>query len=418
MWIRHFSFQENTDITIDKLSQTSSMAVEKLEESQQLQQEIASGQRDSLEYQRQLAENGTFLSQAIEASRGSVQEMMDEFKLSTREQRNMIFEVFDRVSKLQNLVVSEVSWLYTVVFYCSSLLVIYLLTATKRTADARLWLFLLLTINFGLERAVIKMSLPSEHESSSRTTSADMKLGEMVSERVWMVRNITALIGFFTLTVMAFRFKDYHLINHQLLEEIRRQNVDLKMSMEQQQVENRNKYNMSKRPWVDSLDGHGQPQVLSPDIQALLSEDTGYRGDEEEDEYSDGDDSFETTRSDRTCEPEDVSIGEGSRETTPTPQIDINLAMEEINSSLVSSTPLKRTSKASRRPSEIYRDYNLRSKSRASNSSVISNFSFLESPVVQCPQSSLVKKAASTQKRNMRKIKQLQTQHEYSADES
>ena len=60
---------------------SSSLAVEKLEESQQLQHEIAAGQRDSLEYQRQLVENGTFLSQAIEASRGSVQEMMEEFKL-------------------------------------------------------------------------------------------------------------------------------------------------------------------------------------------------------------------------------------------------------------------------------------------------------------------------------------------------
>ena len=41
------------------------------------------------------------LSQAIESSRGSVREMMEEFKLSTLEQRNMIFEVFDRVSRLQ-----------------------------------------------------------------------------------------------------------------------------------------------------------------------------------------------------------------------------------------------------------------------------------------------------------------------------
>ena len=90
--------------------------MEKLEESQQLQQEIAEGQRDSLEYQRQLVENGTFLSAAIEASRGSVQEMMAEFKMSTMEQTNMIFE---------------------------------------RTAGARLWLFLLLTVIFGVERAVI-----------------------------------------------------------------------------------------------------------------------------------------------------------------------------------------------------------------------------------------------------------------------
>ena len=30
-----------------------------------------------------------------------MREMMEEFKLSTLEQRNMIFEVFDRVSRLQ-----------------------------------------------------------------------------------------------------------------------------------------------------------------------------------------------------------------------------------------------------------------------------------------------------------------------------
>ena len=50
---------------------------------------------------RQLVENGSVLSQAIESSRGNVKEMMEEFKLSTMEQRNMIFEVFDRVSRLQ-----------------------------------------------------------------------------------------------------------------------------------------------------------------------------------------------------------------------------------------------------------------------------------------------------------------------------
>ena len=46
-------------------------------------------------------ENGSVLSQAIEVSRGNVKEMMTEFKLSTMEQRNMIFEVFDKVSRLQ-----------------------------------------------------------------------------------------------------------------------------------------------------------------------------------------------------------------------------------------------------------------------------------------------------------------------------
>ena len=399
---------------------SSSLAVEKLEESQQLQHEIAAGQRDSLEYQRQLVENGTFLSQAIEASRGSVQEMMEEFKLSTLEQRNMIFEVFDRVSRLQNLVVSEVSWLYTVVFYCFSLLVIYLVTATRRTADARLWLFLILTVNFGVERAVIKLSLPSEQVTSSRTSAMDVQLGELVTARVWMVRNAAVFISFLTLAVMAIRFKDYNMINNQLLEEIRRQNLDLKMSMENYQADTRNKYNMSRRPYVDSLDGHGHHQ-LPPDIQAMLGEDTGYRGDEEEEEYSDSDDSFNSTRSDRTFEAEDISFGGavGSRETTPTPENDINLAMEEINSSLVSSTPVK----AFPQLSDSSLRYNLRPRSRASTSSATSNIRSRASTSsvtsnMSVIQSSQVKKLTSTQKRNQRKIKMLQTQEEFSADES
>jgi hypothetical protein len=70
--------------------------------------------------------------------------------------------VFDRVSRLQNLVLSEVNWLYTVVYYGACLVVIYVVTATKQTADARLWLFVLVSLNLGLERAVCRWSLPSD----------------------------------------------------------------------------------------------------------------------------------------------------------------------------------------------------------------------------------------------------------------
>ena len=362
-----------------------------------------------------MVENGTFLNQAIEASRGSVQEMMEEFKHSTLEQRNMIFEVFDRVSRLQNLVVSEVSWLYTVVFHCFSLLVIYLVTATKRTADARIWLFLLLTVNFGVERVVIKLSLPSD-------SKADVQLGEIVTDRVWLARNTTVLISFLTLAIMAVRYKDYNMINNQLLEEIRRQNLDLKRSMENYQADTRDKYNLGRRHWVDSLDGQiQQPQLhLSKDIQAMLSEDTGYRGDEEEDEFSDSDDSFNSTRSDRTFDAEDFNFSTtvgGSRETTPTPQNDINLAMEEISSSLVSFTPVKTIPQLSDNSLLDTSRYNLRPRSRASTSSTTSNMSRISS-VVRSPQSSQVKAFFSTQKRNQRKLKMLQVKEEFSADES
>ena len=69
-------------------------------------------------------------------------------------------------SLFQSLVVSEVSWLYTVIFYSFCLLVIYLVTATRRTADAKLWLFLILAVNFGLERLVIKVSLMEQENGA------------------------------------------------------------------------------------------------------------------------------------------------------------------------------------------------------------------------------------------------------------
>jgi hypothetical protein len=46
----------------------------------------------------------------------------------------------------------KVSWIYTVVFYAVTMFTFHLVTATKRTADARLPLFALLTVNLLLER--------------------------------------------------------------------------------------------------------------------------------------------------------------------------------------------------------------------------------------------------------------------------
>ena len=88
-------WQEIQDDTIKKLSINSAKVAEEMEVSRELQKEIASAQHDSLRYQRELAENGSYLSKAIEASKTNVRLMLDEFRSSTNEQKDMIFEVFD-----------------------------------------------------------------------------------------------------------------------------------------------------------------------------------------------------------------------------------------------------------------------------------------------------------------------------------
>ena len=198
--------------------------------------------------------------------------MLEEFRSSTNEQKNLIFEVFDRVSRLQNLVVSEVSWLYTVVFYSACLLVIYLVTATKRTADSRLWMFFILSANFGLERLVISWSLPEDGDSVA------MDLSQMISERIWMVRNMAIFISIAVLTSMSIRFKDSNLINNSLLEEIKWQNLELKITMENFQAGSKTSQDIPRghHDGVDTLDGnHFTP------MSDMLAEYTGCNGDEE-----------------------------------------------------------------------------------------------------------------------------------------
>ena len=68
----------------------------------------------------------------------------------------------------------------------------YLIKPTKKTADSRLWLFFILTLNVGLEHLVIWWCLPVEGEN------AIMDLSQIVSERIWMVWNM----AFFRVVVL------------------------------------------------------------------------------------------------------------------------------------------------------------------------------------------------------------------------
>jgi len=393
-FIKSQEWQEMTDNTISRLSSSSAKVATEMEESHNLQKVIALGQRESLQYQKQLAENGSFLSHAIESSKENVKHMLEEFRLSTNEQKNLIFKVFDRVSRLQNMVVSEVSWLYTVVFYSACLLIIYLVTATKRTADSRLWLFLILSVNFGLERLVIWWSLPADG------SNAMTNISQVLSQRIWMVRNMAIFISIVVLTLKAMKFKDINIINNYLLEEIKRQNLELKKSMENFQVVNKMSGHIQNLN-VDTLDGNFRS------VSRLLEEDTGYQGNEE-DLSDDESGSFNSTRTDFTFEPNHIdeslstfSTGSRSRETTPTNNS--IMPLEALTSSLVHSTPAKKSkSDEERTPSPIISNeprYNLRSRNTTSSNL---NKSLEETPETFAKH---VREQLTRTKRNYRKWK-------------
>ena len=148
-------WQEITENTISKLSDNSENVAKQLEDSGQLQSEIMKRQNESIKNQEILLQRGRELSQTIETSSVDIHHMLKEYKDATTEQRNMIFEVFDRLNSLQSVVMGEFTGFYSFIFYTLSVLVSYLLTSSQRTSGARFWLFAVMTINVVLERVVV-----------------------------------------------------------------------------------------------------------------------------------------------------------------------------------------------------------------------------------------------------------------------
>lgn len=196
------------------------------------------------------------------------------------------------MSRLQNLVLSEVSWLYTVIFYGLCLLVVYLVTATKRTAEARIWLYLILTVNIMIERLVCYLSLSNNEESAFVDAS---QLPETLYYRIWLVRKASLGSCVAVTVYMAFTFVDYNKVNNQLLLDIRAQNAELKKKMELVQVSSKGMtFDTSGVNKLDFTDGMSTMNPLSgkPSL-----DDTGGLADEESDyESSTSWDSADTDR--------------------------------------------------------------------------------------------------------------------------
>ena len=228
-FLQHQVWHEESQSAMKGLTKTSSKVVETLKSSSKLQDDIIKNQMETLDYQKKITEHGSILSQTVEQSRLAANQMMSELRASTDEQKTLIFSIFDRVTKLQSLLLSEVSWLYTVLFYSGCLLAVYLATATKRTADARLWLFMLISVNVGLERLICTWTVSGKEELDPFTIyQNDESTPEaLLHYRIWIARKITLFISVIVLCYKALTFQDYNIINYQLLRDIQKQNADL-----------------------------------------------------------------------------------------------------------------------------------------------------------------------------------------------
>ncbi|GFR66098.1 mitochondrial ribosomal protein VAR1 [Elysia marginata] len=219
-------WHERTEDTIARLSDSSSQVVEQLENSHEVQKSLLLSQSHSLENQHRLMNQTISLNNVINSSSQTVQVLFEDLKKSTQEQREVIRDLFAQLSKLQTTILGEVSTFYSLCFYVLSIIVCYLLTSTPRTAGARVWLFLIMTVSFCTEQTIVPWI--------SHLLTAYGYQSEGNDLLYWLqklCRRLFISLALITLATCALLYKDMNAVNNQLLLEIRKQNSDIRRSL-------------------------------------------------------------------------------------------------------------------------------------------------------------------------------------------
>lgn len=219
-------WQEETEKTIYKLKDSSQLVNQRLEESGKVQLKLLDAQVKTAQYQEKLLKHGNELSKVLELSKDNVREVLSEFKSSTDEQRMLIMEVFDRVANLQSLLLGEFTGFYSMLFYLAAVCIGYLVTSTARTGNARFWIFVIISMNTAVERIIISLCVQEEHGQPVEEVTTTLYT------RVWWCRKFFCTLAVSVLAYCSVKYRDYNLINNQLLVEIRAQNLELRTFMQ------------------------------------------------------------------------------------------------------------------------------------------------------------------------------------------
>lgn len=134
-------WHDETEQTIDSLRLHSKSVSQKLEFAGRLQANMLEQQREGLKLQRHLIEHGMNLSQALSESRETLFALTSEFRNSTIEHTRLLGELFGRLRFLHNWFASEYAFVNQMLYYTGWMVLIVLLTTTRRSASARLILF-------------------------------------------------------------------------------------------------------------------------------------------------------------------------------------------------------------------------------------------------------------------------------------
>ena len=199
----HF-WQEDIEKMVNRLSSSSHLVSKQLEQAELSQSQLLNHQKISLDVQNELLNNAFNLNK-----------IMDEYKTATNEQKQILFDVFERLINLQSWIISEIALVETMFVYFISCTVVYLITATPRTFNSRGPLFAIISFNAFIEYLVNKY-LILNHNAEMYNLNRELI--------IWSCRKITTFICIILIFLSIISYKDYNIINYNLLLNIQNQN--------------------------------------------------------------------------------------------------------------------------------------------------------------------------------------------------
>ncbi|XP_033745388.1 uncharacterized protein LOC117330929 [Pecten maximus] len=220
-------WHQETEQTITRLAHSSEDVADRLEESSKLQEAMITQQNLTLQNQEIILDKAANLSDIISTSSDNMHKLYTDFKKSTIEQKILINDMFDKVTKLQTMVLGEFSGFYSMIYYAVSVVMAYLLTSTQRTASARFWLFGIFTIGIIAERVMISV-LNGASSFYFDFIPLEANLEEIVYTNQWLCRKVCGSLALVVLAIFAYRFRDLNVVNNGLLMDIKRQNSELR----------------------------------------------------------------------------------------------------------------------------------------------------------------------------------------------
>ncbi|OXA43891.1 uncharacterized protein LOC110858256 [Folsomia candida] len=204
-FLEHQLWQEKTSNAVNEVTNAVTDVTKNLEEAKETQEKVLLSQQESLKVQSNIIkDNSEIYSMVL-----NVKDVFEDVQASAVEQRQVVVEVFDKLTRMQKLVSwiqGEMSLLDMMGFYFACVLFGFFGTSSRRTQSARFWIVLLCIVVLGLERCLF-----------NHLNSLDSYSPEMIQESIWILRRSAAVFGVIILVCAAAFYRDPQMVQQNML---------------------------------------------------------------------------------------------------------------------------------------------------------------------------------------------------------